>query len=150
MAFALKSFLATGYELCGPQPQRQTQKLMFGITGLVTDVALDVGDLSGTFWTNALADAVYGTMAASVKEWITTNHPIWAAPSNVLVVELFPRVQAAVASGAAFTRSLNATTKLPQYVFAASNGLTVATLFVELELVNNVSLNSISYNPEGA
>jgi len=89
-------------------------------------------------------------MAASVKEWITANYSNWAEPSNVFVPELFARVQAAAASGAAFTRSLNATTRIPEYVFAASNGITVATIVVELELVNNVSLNSISYNPEGA
>lgn len=149
MAFALKSFLATGYDLCGAQPQRQTQKLIFGCTGLTTDVAFDLGNLSGTFWTAAIANATYGALATSVKEWLTANYPMWAATSNVFVQELFDRVQAAAASGAAYTRSLNATTKLPEFVFAASNGETVYTVVVELEMDNNILLNTVSYNPEG-
>lgn len=149
MAFALTSFMADGYKLSGPQPQRQTQKLIFGITGLTTDVDLDIGDLSGTFWTAAVANATYGAMATSVRAWITANYSNWAAVSKVFVQELFDRVQAAAASGAAYAQALNSTTKLPEYTFAASNGETVYTVVVELEMVNNIMFNSISYNPEG-
>lgn len=149
MAFALKSFMADGYHLSGPQPQRQVQKLIFGITGLAADVDLDIGDLSGTFWTAAVANATYGDLAKSVKEWVTANYPNWAAVSSVFVQELFDRVQAAAASGAAYVQALNATTSLPEYTFAANQGETSYTVVVQLEMVNGVLFNSVSYNPEG-
>lgn len=150
MTFALKSFLATGVNLCGPQPQRQTQKLVFGITGLATDVDLDLGDLSGTFWTDAVADATYGDLAADVQDWLTANYPNWAATSRVFVQELFDRIVAAAASGTAYSQLLNATTGLPEFTFDTNQGELIYTVVVEMEMVNNVNLNCVSYNPEGA
>lgn len=149
MAYALQSFLATGYQLAGPQPQRQTQKLIFGITGTTSDVDLDIGDLSGAFWTAAIADTTYGELASAVHAWLTANYPNWAATSNVFVQELFGRVQAAAASGAAYVRLLNATTGLPEFVFDAANGVAAATVVVEVEMVDGVNLNAISFNPQG-
>jgi hypothetical protein len=149
MTFALKSFIATGVDLCGPQPQRQTQKLIFGITASSADVDLDLGDLSGTFWTDALSDSKYGDLAAAVKDWVMRNYPNWAATSRVFVQEIFSRVHAATASGTAYAQALNSTTGLPEFTFDTSQGETSYTVVVEMEMVNGILINCISYNPEG-
>lgn len=65
MAFALTSYRARGFMIDGSQPDRATQQVVMTVTGLTSDVALDIGTDAGTFWVAALADTTYGDLAAS-------------------------------------------------------------------------------------
>lgn len=51
MAFALTKVRAYGIEAEEALNNKYQQKLILNITGLATDVDLDLGDYSGTFWT---------------------------------------------------------------------------------------------------
>jgi hypothetical protein len=146
MAFKLDYFVADGVRFQGPGPIHGKQTLVFGISAANTDTAMNVGDLSGTFWTDAKANAATGEMATKVVEDLTRLYPNFQAFISSGVDALAGRVQAAAAAGAAYTRALNATTKLPEYVFAASNGITSGVLVVELLLKPGQEPLKASYN----
>lgn len=131
MAFALTSFTADGIRYMGPGPYKAVQRYILTATGLTTDVDFDIGDLTGTFWTDAEADGTYGAMATAVIALLTANYPNYQAVSGVFVPELFDRVQAAATSGTAYTQTLDATTLLPIYAFAASNGEETYTVVID-------------------
>lgn len=66
MAFALQSVRAYGIESEEAVNKRYKQVVALGITGLNTDIALDIGNFSGTFWTavGSSADAAKAAQAA--------------------------------------------------------------------------------------
>lgn len=57
MAFALTKFQAYGFERDEALTNKFHQALVLSITGLNTDIDLDIGDYSGTFWTAVGATA---------------------------------------------------------------------------------------------
>lgn len=137
MSFALTSFVADGIRAMGPGPVQAYQRYIFTITGLTTDVELDIGDFTGTFWTAAQADTTLvnttttlGQMAASVLSFLTQNYPNYSAVANIFVPEIWGRVVAAAASGSAYVRTIDITL-LPNFTFAASNGETAYTVIVD-------------------
>jgi hypothetical protein len=70
MAFALTD--ASFYKLDSGSPvaKRGLQVLEFKVTRGASDTDLDVGNVSGTFWTAAIADGTYGTQATlALKEF---------------------------------------------------------------------------------
>lgn len=146
MAFALTSFFADGVKYQGPGPYRATQCYTFTCTGLTTDVDFDLGDYSGTFWTAAIADATYGTMATQVLQYLQDQDSNFLVNQRFYTPQLAGRVVAAAASGTAYTVSLNSTSLLPEYTFAASNGATAYTVFVELQLKPNYLPSNIAFN----
>jgi hypothetical protein len=131
MAFALTSFTADGIRYMGPGPYKAVQRYILTITGTTSDVDLDIGDLTGTFWTAAQADATYGAMATAVLAVLTANYPNYQAVENIFVPEIWARANAAAASGTVYVRSINSTTLLPEFTFAASNGATGYTVCVD-------------------
>lgn len=146
MAFALTSFFADGTRFAGPGPYRATQTYVFTITGLTTDVDLDIGDASGTFWTAAIANTTYGEMATQVLAQIVRLEAQISAVKGIYTPQLAARIQAAAASGTAYTLSINTSLTLPDYTFAASNGETAYTVFVEFLLIPNALPTNLSYN----
>lgn len=138
MAFALTSFFADGTRFTGPGPYRAYESVVFTITGLTTDVALDIGTYSGTFWTAALADADYGDVASTALAFLRKLDDQTQAVCRIYTPELADRIQAAATSGTAYTLSIDATSKLPIYTFAASNGELTYTVFVEFLLNKNI------------
>ncbi len=62
MAFALTDFQSYGIEAEEAVNKRYKQVAIFSITALNTDVDLDIGDYSGTFWT-AVSGSEPGTTA---------------------------------------------------------------------------------------
>lgn len=146
MAFALTSFFADGQEFNGPGLYRGIQTYCFNITGTTADVALDIGTYAGTFWTAALADATYGSVASTVLTQIKLLNGQIRATSRVYTPELQSRIQAAATSGSAYTLSIDSTTFLPIYTFAASNGATAYTVFVQFLLLPNIQPSTFYAN----
>lgn len=146
MAFALTSFCADGVKYQGPGPYRATQTYVFTCTGTTSDVDFDLGDYSGTFWTDAVADSTYGTMATQVLQFLQDNDGNYTVNQRFYTPQLAGRVVAAAASGTAYTVSLNSTSLLPEYTFAASNGATAYTVFIELQLKANYLPVAAAYN----
>lgn len=146
MAFALTSFFADGQRYSGPGPVRATETYVLTITGLTTDVALDLGDSDGTFWTAALANPTYGEMATQVLAFIQSQVANYSAVKGIYTPELVARIQAAAASGAAYTLSIDTELQLPIYTFASSNGATAYTVFVEYQLKPNFLPINKTYN----
>lgn len=146
MAFALTSFTADGTRFMGPGPYRAVETYVFTVTGLTTDVDFDLGDYAGQFWTDAVADTTYGEMATQVLAQLQRLDANYVATKSVYVPELADRIQAAAASGSAYTLSLDSTSLLPIYTFAASNGETSYTVFVEFLLKPNYLPTNLAYN----
>lgn len=146
MAFALTSFFADGQKFSGPGPYRAIQTVVFTITGTTADVDLDIGDYSGTFWTDAEADTDYGDLATNVKEFLQKLDDQVQATARIYTPELADRIQAAATSGSAYTLSIDSTSKLPIYAFAASNGETSYTVFVDFLLDKNILPSNVAYN----
>ncbi len=150
MAFALTSFVADGTRFMGPGPLRSNEVYVFTITGLVTDVALDIGNVSGTFWTAALADATYGDLATSVLAFIQNQVSNYSGIEAIFMSELYARIQVPSGpSGTQYIADINASTLLPDYTFAASNGGTAYTLTVQYLLKPNLLPTVAAYNVIG-
>lgn len=146
MAFALTSFVADSMRFAGTVPYRAKQLYVFTITGTTADVTLDLGLSTGTFWTAAVADATYGQLATNVLADIKRLKANYKAVSQIYVPELAARLQAAAASGTSYTLSIDSDLTLPDYTFAANNGATSYTVFVEYLLTPNTLAASIAYN----
>lgn len=147
MTFALTSFVADGIRFQGPTPYRSKQQYVFTVTAAASDVDLDIGDTTGTFWSAAQADSTYGEMATQVLD----NIEAWAANlqavSNLYTPELagFTQVLSLSVTGT-YTLALDSTTKLPNYTFHTDGGATAYTVFVEYLLDPNMLPNAVSYN----
>ncbi len=90
MAFALTKFKADGIRHSGPTRSHGEQIAIFSITAADTDTDLDISDSDGTFWTEALADTTYGSLATGAWNAFfstTTSGTIPAAISTLLAVE---------------------------------------------------------------
>jgi hypothetical protein len=70
MAFACTKFKAYVVNAQSPTRARKLQRVAMTVTGLNTDVALDIGTLGGTFWTAAKADGTYGPIATAAYDTI--------------------------------------------------------------------------------
>lgn len=146
MTFALDSFFADGYRYMGPGPLGATQRLIFQISATAADVDLDLGDLSGTFWTDALADTTTGVMAANVLSQLQKIIGKCTQTANVFCPQVFGIPVAAAAAAGVMEQSISSTTLLPSYEFDAGEGLTAYTIYVDLELSSREKPTNLSYN----
>lgn len=73
MAFALTKFEAMGVEIDEVVTKRFLQRSVMYITGLATDVDLDIGDYSGTFWTAVGATEPGETALAALKDIVSKS-----------------------------------------------------------------------------
>ncbi len=148
MTFALTSFFADGVRYMGPGPVRATQTYGFTITGAASDVDLDLGDATGTFWTAATGDATYGTMAVQVLDRVSALKAQYSAVKDVFCQELFGRV--VVATGPTgttqMTQAIDADLLLPDYGFGTTGALTAYTVFVEYQMEPNMLPSNLFYN----
>ena len=104
------------------------------ITATAADVALDVGTLAGTFWTEAKADGTYGTLATDVLAKLT-KFCVAANCAGVTLVGGEPintKLRAAAAAAGAYTLSI--ANYLPIITMNAADGLTRYLLEVEIAL----------------
>lgn len=147
MTFALTSFFADGVRFTGPGLVRASQKYSFTITAAATDVDLDIGDVTGTFWTAAQADATYGTMATQVLTAVTGFEANCTALESLFTPEIagYALVRSLSATGT-YTLDIDATTKLPNYTFHTAGGVTAYNVFVEYQLEPNILPKNFSFN----
>jgi hypothetical protein len=141
MAFALTQFQSYGINVVGPSQKRGIQRATLTITGLVTDVDLDIGDDSGTFWTEAQADATYGQLATKALDVLQRIEDQSSALIAVKSEQLLDRLQAAAAAGTSYV--LTVQNKRPNILFAASNGETSYQIDIEW-LQNNFQFPIVS------
>lgn len=147
MTFALTSFFADGVRYSGPGPIRAVQKYAFTVTAAATDVDLDLGDATGTFWTAAKANGTYGTMATQVLTQIQRLDAQYTAVSNLFTPEIasFTKVSSLSATGT-YTLDISASPKLPDYTFYTGGGTTAYTVFVDYLMEPNMLPTNLSYN----
>jgi hypothetical protein len=71
MAFALTNFRAYKLGISSATDRYGLQGIEMTVTRTASDVAIDLDTVSGTFWTDILADATYGAYAARIT-------PLWS------------------------------------------------------------------------
>ena len=100
MAFALTKFSLQfeGTDSAGKYRGRQYATLH--ITAANTDVDLDIGDDSGTFWTAALADGTYGSLATEAQAKLQEIDDVVEDLMAVSGEAILARRKVAAASGA--------------------------------------------------
>lgn len=147
MAFALTGFQMFGGRQSDPIAQAGPhQYILLNVTGDAADVDLDIGDLGGTFWTDAVADASYGSLATGALAMITDYYAQWAGCGAISSPQLIDRVQVAALTGAGqYTLVLNATTNLPEIAFDVADGDTSYVILLDV-LMSSASIKPIYYN----
>jgi hypothetical protein len=68
MTFALTAFVADGQEMDEAVTKRFRQRAIFTITAANTDVALDIGNYTGTFWTAVGGSTVGAKALLAIKD----------------------------------------------------------------------------------
>lgn len=113
MTFALTAFRANGIDLAGPTRKRGLQRMVFEFTAAASNVAVSLGNFSGTFWTDVVASA----MGTAVKDTVQNRiQPQVATLLRVGSPQLLDRVQIATVAAAG------------QYQLALQNDLPNLTL----------------------
>ncbi len=129
MTFALTSFQAYGIEMDEPLTKRFKQIMVLTITSANSDLTLDLGAPSGTFWT-AVSGTEPGTSALKTIANINTA----AKQFNFAGGEdLFARTQVAAAAAATdVVKTMSATyTHAPKFVYYTASAPTTQTLVLE-------------------
>lgn len=148
MAFALTSYVGRGVEIGSVQYKKGLQQVVMTITGTAADVALDLGDASGTFWTDALADATYGSLAAKALESLQRISAQSVACVDVQSAQLLDRVQVASLTGAG-QYTLATGTIAPDIAFNAADGELSYYIILTYELNNRVFPEMINLGVTG-
>ncbi len=147
MTFALTSFCADGVQFNGPGQYRGIQTYIFTATAAATDVDFDLGDPTGTFWTAAVADSTYGTMATQVLQAVTGFEGNIQAVKSVFTPEIAGFTQVlSLAATDTYTLSIDTTTFLPYYTFYTAGGTTAYTVFVDSLMQPNIQPQKLEYN----
>jgi hypothetical protein len=127
MAFSLTKLRAWGNKIQTATPLRGEQVVELTIAAAATDVDLDIGDDSGTFWTAALANATYGDIAAAaqtkLQEIVANVLQLTAVESAVLLG--YTRVKAATATT---EYDLSVQNDRPNITFVAASAPTALVL----------------------
>ena len=101
-----------------------TQSLELVINGADADVALDLDNFTGTFWTAVLADGTYGTIAAHVlaalKQIAQGAAAYLRTEGNFILYR--SRVEVGSLAANTYSANYNSTLKIPNFTFNAGNG----------------------------
>ena len=136
MAFALIAWKSYAKPIDQGTIKRFEHVVEMQITGLAADVDLDIGDLTGNFWTDALADATYGDYATAAVAYLGSLYPKLSAVTynSPQLGGGYVKVVAGPALAGEYAVSLNATTGLPEIAFTAAAAPTALTLRFECSL----------------
>ncbi len=140
MAFALTRFKAYGRRHEGENRSHAEQVCELHITAANTDTAYDLDNSAGTFWTAALANATYGTLATSalrafLTDIVAVKHRCIGVTGEALISD-FIRV-ASGASGLQYIVAVGTTTAhMPNLTFVSGSAPTAITLFITWSLVD--------------
>jgi hypothetical protein len=142
MAFALTGFKAHGIDVAGPSRKRGIQRLCFTITATAADVALDLGNFTGTFWSAADNTALGANVLQTVQRIVAQAQDFLSVKSP----QLADRIQIATVAGAG-EYSLALQNKLPNIAVNAADGETAWYVVVELELNDGITPVFEEYSP---
>jgi hypothetical protein len=135
MAFSLTAFQARSLEIQSPSYKKGIQQAVLTITGTAADVDLDVGDVSGTFWTAALANTTYGTLASKALDILTKISDQSVSCLGWKCQQLMVKVQSA-AAGSAGEYAVSYGTIAPNFAIHTGEGSTAYYLVLEYEMAN--------------
>lgn len=147
MAFALVAYHARCVEIASTSYKRGIQQVVLDITALATDVDLDIGDDSGTFWTAAIADATYGTLATNALASLQRIVGQAAALVGVASEQLIDRVQIGSLTGAG-QYTLAVQDVRPNIAVDAADGETAWKLILTYEMDNFISPETASFGAQ--
>ncbi len=142
MAFALTRFKSYARRHDGENRSHAEQVCELHITAANTDTAYDLDNGAGTFWTAALADATYGSLATTAKAVFLTaipavKHRCMSVNGEPLVGE-YLRVLSG-ASGKQYIVAIGTTTAhMPNLTFVSGSAPTAITLFITWSLVDGI------------
>lgn len=138
MAFALTKFKAYGLRAEGDVRPHAQQVFSFTFTAANTNIAYDLGTSGGTFWTSAIADTTYGSLATAVRTLLLTSLP-GLLPDGALVaceseiLETYIQV-ASGASGSQYTLAISSS--LPTITFVSGSAPTAWVLNLRWNLID--------------
>ncbi len=147
MAFALTTAEFRSLEFQNPSFKRGVQEVRLTVTGANTDVDLDIGDIAGTFWTAAVADATYGEMAALVLAQLEAVVASSAFFRGFSCPELQCSVYLLVASAPGASQySLTTDTYGPDILLHSGDAPTAYNIILQYELAAGAFPISAQYN----
>ncbi len=138
MAFALTKFKAYGLRAEGAVRPHVQQVMSFTFTAAATDIVYDLGTTAGTFWTSAVANTTYGSLATAVRSLLLTRLP-GLLPDNALMacegepLETFIQV-ASGAAGLQYTLAITAS--MPTITFVSASAPTAWVLNLRWNLID--------------
>ncbi len=134
MAFALTSFEAYGAYRDEPLTNLAHQYARFTYTAANTDVDLDIGDYSGTFWTAVGGTAPGITALKAIKDIQVRAKTYLSVGGDALA----PYVQALSVIANTYSVTMDSTnTHLPNYLFHSGDAPTSVTIELKWLLKNN-------------
>ncbi len=133
MALALVAFQAYGMESDEAVTKKFVQFLRLDITAANTDVDIDVGDYSGTFWTAVGATAPGINALKTVKDIQTRAKQMIAVGGQALAT--YPRV--ATPGAGEYSVAMDATnTHLPNVLFHSGDAPTAYSIYISWDLTD--------------
>lgn len=147
MAFALTNARFYKVEIPSAVDKRGLQGIEMTVTRLTADTDLDFGDVDGTFWTAAIADATYGTLSTlALGEFKKIASNIEAIVSLEITAVNGVMLRVASASTATQYDLTNAAT-FPETEFVVTLGANAApaTLKIRALLSLNSDVNTVDY-----
>lgn len=140
MTFALTKFRTNAIRHMGTSSKRAIQQVYFEVTGANTDIDLDIGDASGTFWT-AVGGSGLGAIALAELDKIADNAAFLRGYSSP---QLIGKIQ--VASGPSAGQFTAATDVMGVNLgFASGDAPTTHNVIFEFELNDNVLPSNVNY-----
>lgn len=138
MAFAVTAWKSYPLHVDAALTKRFTQCVEMVITGANTDIDADIGDIStpGQFFTDAIADATYGTIATNLKTHLASLVAKGSHLVSMASEELdsnYDRVSGAPALGTEY-QVVTFTSHLPEILFVAGGAPTSWKLTLHLAL----------------
>lgn len=121
MAFACTNFSAYGFLVDDPVTKRMTQVFEGTFTGTTADVALDLGDVAGTFWTDVDGNALGLRAKTAFTEILTKTHRLLSQKCVEIEVGF---VQAAADATGKVVLSQTSGKDVINYAVHAGEGLT--------------------------
>lgn len=129
MAFALTSVKAYGIEAEEAVNKRYKQMVILGITGTSADVALDIGNFSGTFWTAVGTTVDPAKSAALALKAIQIKALSFEKIGGTAIAG---KAQAAADAAGVYVLAMDGTnTQLPSITLHAGEGATSYQLILE-------------------
>ena len=134
MAFALTDYRAYGMDISEPVQKRAIQIFECTLTAIAADVDLDIGDVAGNAWGEIDNNAI-GLAAKVALTEILTKVDRLAVASCPEIDNVFLPVYGDATPAAGSVGRINNTAKtMPEYVFAAGEGVTAYKFYFQWTL----------------